>query len=134
MASYRKLKSGWKVTISQRDENGKLRQTSKQGFATKLEARRYAATIEQDIDGVKKAKQDILFLDYYDQWVDTYKRPKVQAGTLQSFKSVRNLIEKFKMSLALIISSFSTKSVKNMQKAPCIRLQKLLKAVSNQPL
>ncbi len=29
MASYRKLKSGWKVTISQRDENGKLRQTSK---------------------------------------------------------------------------------------------------------
>ena len=95
MASYRKLKSGWKVTISQRDENGKLRQTSKQGFATKLEARRYAATIEQDIDGVKKAKQDILFLDYYDQWVDTYKRPKVQAGTLQRFKSVRNLIEKY---------------------------------------
>ncbi len=95
MASYRKLKSGWKVTISQRDENGKLRQTSKQGFATKLEARRYAATIEQDIDGVKKAKQDVLFLDYYDQWVDTYKRPKVQAGTFQRFKTVRNLIEKY---------------------------------------
>lgn len=29
MASYRKLKSGWKVTISTRDENGKLRQTSR---------------------------------------------------------------------------------------------------------
>lgn len=93
MASYRKLKSGWKVTISQRDENGKLRQTSKQGFATKLEARRYAATIEQDIDGVKKAKQDILFLDYYDQWVDTYKRPKVQAGTMIKYRAVRNLIK-----------------------------------------
>lgn len=29
MASYRKLKSGWKVTISTRDAEGKLRQTSK---------------------------------------------------------------------------------------------------------
>lgn len=95
MASYRKLKSGWKVTISQRDENGKLRQTSKQGFATKLEARRYAATIEQDIDGVKKAKQDVLFLDYYDQWVDTYKRPKVQANTMVRYVTVRNLIAKY---------------------------------------
>ena len=93
MASYRKLKSGWKVTISQRDENGKLRQTSKQGFATKLEARRYAATIEQDIDGVKKAKQDILFLDYYDQWVDTYKRPKAQASTMRKYYAVHNLIK-----------------------------------------
>ncbi|KIC04433.1 integrase [Ligilactobacillus ruminis DPC 6832] len=93
MASYRKLKSGWKVTISQRDENGKLRQTSKQGFATKLEARRYAATIEQDIDGVKKAKQDVLFLDYYDQWVDTYKRPKAQASTMRKYYAVHNLIK-----------------------------------------
>lgn len=93
MASYRKLKSGWKVTISQRDENGKLRQTSKQGFATKLEARRYAATIEKDADGVKKAKQDVLFLDYYDQWVDTYKRPKVQASTMKKYCTVRNLIK-----------------------------------------
>ena len=93
MASYRKLKSGWKVTISQRDENGKLRQTSKQGFATKLEARRYAATIEKDIDGVKKAKQDVLFLDYYDQWVDTYKRPKVQAITMNKYRAIRNLIK-----------------------------------------
>lgn len=93
MASYRKLKSGWKVTISQRDENGKLRQTSKQGFATKLEARRYAAAIEQDIDGVKKAKQDVLFLDYYDQWVDTYKRPKAQASTMRKYYAVHNLIK-----------------------------------------
>lgn len=93
MASYRKLKSGWKVTISQRDENGKLRQTSKQGFATKLEARRYAATIEKDIDGVKKAKQDVLFLDYYDQWVDTYKRPKAQASTMRKYYAVHNLIK-----------------------------------------
>lgn len=93
MASYRKLKSGWKVTISQRDENGKLRQTSKQGFATKLEARRYAATIEKDADGVKKAKQDVLFLDYYDQWVDTYKRPKAQASTMRKYYAVHNLIK-----------------------------------------
>ena len=42
MASYRKLKSGWKVTISTRDAEGKLRQTSKQGFATKKDAQAYA--------------------------------------------------------------------------------------------
>ena len=95
MASYRKLKSGWKVTISYSSEHGKLREWSKQVYSSILATWRYAATIEQDIDGVKKAKQDVLFLDYYDQWVDTYKRPKVQAGTFQRFKTVRNLIEKY---------------------------------------
>lgn len=34
MASYRKLKSGWKVTVSKR-VNGKLKQISKNGFSTK---------------------------------------------------------------------------------------------------
>ncbi|MFT8548925.1 Arm DNA-binding domain-containing protein, partial [Liquorilactobacillus satsumensis] len=39
MASYRKMSTGWKVTVSKRDQNGKLRQMSKSGFSTKSEAK-----------------------------------------------------------------------------------------------
>lgn len=52
MASYRKLSTGWKVTISQRDAQGKLHQVSKNGFATKNEAKLYAAAIEAERNGV----------------------------------------------------------------------------------
>lgn len=57
MASYRKLKSGWKATISQRDENGKLRQTSTlQRFKT------VRNLIEKYFDGVKI--QNVTRTDY----------------------------------------------------------------------
>lgn len=56
-ASYRKLKSGWKVIISQRDENGKLRQTSTlQRFKT------VRNLIKKYFDGVKI--QNVTRTDY----------------------------------------------------------------------
>lgn len=61
MASYRKLSTGWKVTISQRDAQGKLHQVSKNGFATKNEAKLYAAAIEAERNGVISQKK-MLFL------------------------------------------------------------------------
>lgn len=35
MASFRKLTANWKVTVSKRDDWGKLKQVSKSGFPTK---------------------------------------------------------------------------------------------------
>lgn len=56
-ASYRKLKSGWKVIISQRDENGKLRQTSTlQRFKT------VRNLIKKYFDGIKI--QNVTRTDY----------------------------------------------------------------------
>ena len=65
MASYRKLKSGWKVIISKRDSNGQLKQVSKNGFATKNEAKMYAAKIESQQFGVIQQKKSMPFSDYF---------------------------------------------------------------------
>ena len=77
MASYRKLSTGWKVIISQRDAQGKLHQISKNGFATKNEAKLYAAAIEAERNGVISQKKDVIFADYFDDWFSLYKKNKL---------------------------------------------------------
>lgn len=94
MASYRKLKNGWKVTVSQRDSSGKLKQKSKQGFSSKLEARAWAAKIEAEKDGVLKAKRDIPFSEYFKDWVQAYRLPAVRAGTASNYRRMIRMIRK----------------------------------------
>jgi integrase len=95
MASFRKLSSGWKVTISQRDNNGKLQQTSKSGFLTKSEARLYAAKIEAKKTGVISAKKDIELSKYFDYWYKTYKENKVTESTLRHYVLTSKIIKKY---------------------------------------
>lgn len=91
MASYRKLKSGWKVTISTRDENGKLRQTSKQGFATKKDAQAYA--YKHDYKAAKAA--GVAFAAYYWNWFNTYKANKVRPNTASVYNNAGLLLERY---------------------------------------
>lgn len=91
MASYRKLKSGWKVTISTRDENGKLRQTSKQGFATKKDAQAYA--YKHDYKAAKAGS--VAFSAYYWNWFNTYKAAKVRPNTASVYNNAGLLLERY---------------------------------------
>ena len=91
MASYRKLKSGWKVTISTRDENGKLRQTSKQGFATKKDAQAYA--YKHDYKAAKASS--VAFAAYYWNWFNTYKANKVRPNTASVYNNAGLLLERY---------------------------------------
>lgn len=91
MASYRKLKSGWKVTISTRDENGKLRQTSKQGFATKKDAQAYA--YKHDYKAAKASS--VAFSAYYWNWFNTYKANKVRPNTASVYNNAGLLLERY---------------------------------------
>lgn len=91
MASYRKLKSGWKVTISTRDENGKLRQTSKQGFATKKDAQAYA--YKHDYKAAKA--NSVAFAAYYWNWFNTYKANKVRTNTASVYNNAGLLLERY---------------------------------------
>lgn len=91
MASYRKLKSGWKVTISTRDENGKLRQTSKQGFATKKDAQAYA--YKHDYKAAKA--NSVAFAAYYWNWFNTYKANKVRPNTASVYNNAGLLLERY---------------------------------------
>lgn len=80
MASYKKMSTGWKVTISTRI-NGKLKQISKNGFATKNEARQYALKIEAEGNVETKSKDNVIFSDYFEQWYRTYKEQKLESST-----------------------------------------------------
>jgi integrase len=95
MASFRKLSSGWKVTVSKRDLNGKLRQMSKSGFKTKNSAREYAAKIEAKNGSVILAKRDVVFSKYFDDWYKTYKENKVAFTTLNRYKVTSGIIKKY---------------------------------------
>ncbi len=91
MASYRKLKTGWKVTISTRDGEGKLHQISKQGFATKKDAQAYASRHEF----VQSANGSVAFSQYYWNWVATYKEKKVRANSLALYEYAGKVLERY---------------------------------------
>lgn len=92
MASYRKLNTGWKATVSKR-VNGKLKQLSKSGFTTKNEARLWATTVEaEDNLTTIKAGKDISFKDYFESWYQTYKAPKLSDVTLARYKIISRVI------------------------------------------
>ncbi|MFT8491507.1 tyrosine-type recombinase/integrase [Liquorilactobacillus satsumensis] len=95
MASYRKMSTGWKVIVSKRDQNGKLRQMSKSGFSTKSEAKVYAAKIESQNGSVIVAKRDVVFSEYFDNWYKTYKENRVAASTLNRYRVTSSIIKKY---------------------------------------
>lgn len=106
MASYRKTSTGWKATVSTR-KNGKLSQTSKRGFRTKNEAIKWASAIEAENDGVTNRKKDVLFVDYFDKWVATYKENKLQSSTLRKYKHASKVLHTY----------FPDISIKNMRRS-----------------
>lgn len=95
MASYRKLKSGWKVIISKRDSSGQLKQVSKNGFETKNEAKLYAAKIESQENGVFNLKKDTPFSRYFFEWWKTFKEPKLSDISNARYKNISSLLKEY---------------------------------------
>lgn len=85
MASYRKLKSGWKAIVSKRTD-GKLKQISKNGFNTKNEARLWAATIEAENSNLKN--ETVTLSDYFEEWYNVYKKPKLSQLTRDKYLTI----------------------------------------------
>lgn len=82
MASFRKLKSGWKYRITYYDSEGKQREIGDRGFQTKAEARMAAKEAELRFKhGDKIDKSSIPFPVYMRDWFETFRKGK---------KSLRN--------------------------------------------
>lgn len=75
MASYKKLKSGWQYRISFK-EGTQYRTKSENGFKTKKEAQTAAARFEKLLQGGAKISNDIVFVEYMQQWYELYKKDK----------------------------------------------------------
>lgn len=95
MASFRKKGSGWNFRISYK-EHGKYKTIERGGFLTKKEAQLSAAKLEESLsNGDNFKKQDMLFLDYYTEWFETFKKDKFSEETNRIYQTTINLIAKY---------------------------------------
>lgn len=95
MASYRKKGNYWYYRVSYKDAD-KKKTKEKGGFRTKKEAQLAAAKLEAEIhSGTNVYKQDIMFLDYYEQWYTLYKKDKFSLETNRNYTYAINVAEKF---------------------------------------
>lgn len=75
MASFKKMKTGWQYRISFKDGD-KYRTKSENGFSTKKEAQLAAAKYEKLLHGGAKISNEVVFVDYMQQWYELYKKDK----------------------------------------------------------
>lgn len=107
MASFTKRNGKWQARISWHDENGKLHQKAKSGFATKAQAKDYATKMENElINGVDIAA-DPIFADYFKTWYETYRLPKISKATASGYNFVYRVIFDY----------FGTKRIKQIKRS-----------------
>lgn len=80
MATYSKKYGKWQARISWNDNMGKRHRKTKNGFPTKAKAREWASKTQVEVSGGIKVDKDISLLDYYNDWYQKYKKPKLASG------------------------------------------------------
>lgn len=86
--TYRQKDKGWQFIISYKDENGKWKQKSKQGFKTKKEAKPVAEKVVQDLKANKNLNQELkelTFEEFKDIYLEHLKL-HMQENTIRLYK------------------------------------------------
>lgn len=86
--TYRQKDKGWQFIISYKDEYGKWKQKSKQGFRTKKDAKPVAEKMVKDLKSKKNLNQDlygITFEEFKDMYLD-HIRLHMQGNTISLYK------------------------------------------------
>lgn len=75
--TYRKKDNGWQIIVSWKDENGKWRQKSKQGFSSKGDAKEYEEQLVKQIKKqprpVEKALKGITLIQFTEEYLKARK-------------------------------------------------------------
>lgn len=96
MASVFKKGKTWMYRASYLDGHGKRHQPTKGGFRTKALATAAAIEVEHDKHtGVNLGESNITLLDYYDQWIATYKVGKHSQITESRYPTIRRAIDEY---------------------------------------
>ena len=95
MANFMKRNGKWQARVSWRDADGKLHQKSKAGFATKAQAKLYAAELESELGKGVDVAADPVFADYFEQWYKTYREPHLRPGSKSQYTAVILSIKKY---------------------------------------
>lgn len=93
-ATYRQKDNGWQIIISWKDENGKRKQRSKQGFAKKSEAKEYEAALLEKIKKqprpVDRSMANITLVQFCEEYI---KMKKMLHGHAQAFRNAVNKLQ-----------------------------------------
>lgn len=94
MASIKKTTDGKYMIAVSNYVDGKSRPIRRKGFRTIKEAQLAAAEIELRLkNGIAFHKDKTPFYDYFNNWVDLYKKDKITAMTLKHYTYTANLIK-----------------------------------------
>lgn len=134
MANFMKRNGKWQARVSWRDADGKLHQKSKAGFATKAQAKLYAAELESELGKGVDVSADPVFADYFEQWYQTYREPHLAENSKNQYianvKTIKLYFDKIK--LKSINRSFYQKFIndfgKNHAKGTVKRLHTQIKS------
>lgn len=104
MASIKKRSNKWSARISYRDETGKRRSKSKDGFTLKRDAERWANEMEQRKfdESIGKVDQSLTFANYYADWLKTYKLNNVAQITAQEYQYTLRMIQELLTGIPLV--------------------------------
>lgn len=96
MASFEKRGKKWRAVISITDNRGIRKKLSKT-FDTKREATTWSTEQEnKSNNGYNVFSGKILYSDYYEKWVETYKRPVIRESTYIRYQSwIKNVQKLF---------------------------------------
>lgn len=95
MASFTKRSGKWQARISWYDQQSKRKSRSKGGFATKALAKQWATEQELLLNRGINPQRDISLVDYFTQWVATYKQPKVSKISMDRYRFTINELKAF---------------------------------------
>ncbi|WP_215659368.1 tyrosine-type recombinase/integrase [Secundilactobacillus kimchicus] len=96
MASIKKKNGKWAVRISYTDTHGKRKFVNKAGFKTKTEAEKFVSATEIKINsGFAESTGKTLLVDYFDDWVATYKNGMVRSRTMGRYNTAAKLLKQY---------------------------------------
>lgn len=95
MASITKSNRKWRVRVSWYDEQGKRHFKTKAGFPTKLEANRWARSIEVQKNDGSISNKSVIFADYFNEWFKTYKESKISRVTAVKYRVIHKMLVEY---------------------------------------
>ena len=93
MAYIKKRGKSWQAQVSWYDEQNNRKYKTKSGFATKMQAKKWANEFEVAKDKNLISDQDPTFADYFDEWYNRYKAPGKSNSTKRRYRRAYDLIK-----------------------------------------
>lgn len=95
MAQIKKRSGSWQARIQWMDTDGKRHSKSKAGFKTKRLAQMWATEQENQLNHGVTIDKTAVFADFFVQWYERYKEPKVSEVTLARYRTASKLIRAY---------------------------------------